>query len=68
MTLSIPATGTIKKDLKRNSKSLLWVAPEVKYEREVKSISVETVSVNYTRPQTERKQTSCIASNVPATK
>ena len=67
-TLSIPATGTIKKDLKRNSKSLLWVAPEVKYEREVKSISVETVSVNYTRPQTERKQTSCIASNVPATK
>lgn len=67
-TLSIPATGTIKKDLKRNSKSLLWVAPEVKYEREVKSISVETVSVNYTRPQTERKQTSCIASNVPATR
>ena len=67
-TLSIPATGTIKKDLKRNSKSLLWVAPEVKYEREVKSISVETLSVNYTRPQTERKQTSCIASNVPATR
>lgn len=46
-TLSIPATGTIKKDLKRNSNSLLWVAPEVKYEREVKSISVETKAVNY---------------------
>ena len=55
-TLSIPATGTIKKDLKHNSKSLLWVAPEVKYEREVKSISVETKAVNYNREKKDKKQ------------
>lgn len=45
-----------------------WNKPVVKYEREVKSISVETKAVNYNREKKEKGQTSTIAGKALSTR
>lgn len=64
---SLP-TGTVKKTNFTHAASKAYTKPVVKYEREVKSISVETKAVNYNREKKENKQISTIAGRALSTR
>lgn len=56
------------KDEAVSSSATLYNKPVVRYEREVKSISVETKAVTYNREKKENKQTSTIAGKALSTR
>ena len=67
-TVSPACSGVQKTNFVLSSNAQVWAKPVVKYEREVKSISVETQAVNYNREKKENKQISTIAGRALSTR